>query len=418
MRKILGQPRLRQTPQQLRRLCVVEESALGRLVEKATCSWMPQKCVGLHSASIFAPRLFDCQRRFLSSAPSYSYLLRSMVKPFLLKCHPDVHSSDAAKKINLKAIQNLNSYLDTLQSVAEGNISRQPDSQIVEVDFIVQLEQQAAIKKKLVTNTSRRKVELLLPPWTLCQNIQRKQDAAMHLLQLERHVFSQISRLLKVAGMSMPADIPTEILDKEENLHTLNQDGTFRRPQHEYKHSRKNLYEQNRDRFTGSIDWTKVDKLYQEAVADMHADLATDGLIRNNPDRRRKLVAEMLARVRLQEEISVVEQLIAFRRMSLLLEANFDELRLEEFGSFWDKMILVLTPARQYNVSGSALHKRRQRHGDNGFSFTLHPDYSVTVQVPIDFQDEEFIRELDRNLWDFYDVVGDGMDDIMKDLIV
>jgi len=125
-----------------------------------------------------------------------------------------------------------------------------------------------------------------------------------------------------------------------------------------------------------------------------------------------------LARVRLQEDIPVVEQLIAFRRMSILLEANFDDLHLEKFGSFWEKMILILTPARQYNVSGSALHKRRQRQGDNGFSFTLHPDYSVTVHVPIDFLDEEFIRELDRNLWDFYDVVGDGMDDILKDDLI
>jgi hypothetical protein len=76
----------------------------------------------------------------------------------------------------------------------------------------------------------------------------------------------------------------------------------------------------------------------------------------------------------------------------------------------WENMVLVLTPSREYNVSSSARYRRHRRSLDSEFAFTLHPDYSVTIHVPIDFQDDELLQELDRNLWDFYNLVGDGLE--------
>ena len=89
----------------------------------------------------------------------------------------------------------------------------------------------------------------------------------------------------------------------------------------------------------------------------------------------------------------------------------------------WESCRIVLTQSRPFNVSPSALHKRRTaRNGAaaaaeaTGFSFTLHPDFSVTIHVPIDFRDDELIQELDRNVWDFYNFIDDdGMDELFAD---
>jgi hypothetical protein len=122
-------------------------------------------------------------------------------------------------------------------------------------------------------------------------------------------------------------------------------------------------------------------------------------------------------------DISFVEQLVAFRRLSLLLDQNFASLQMEEFGAMWETCRIVLTPSRPYNVSSSALHRRQRRKAESssndstvpGFSFTLHPNWTVTIQIPIDFRDDELIQELDRNVWDFYNLLGDGTEDLFPD---
>lgn len=128
------------------------------------------------------------------------------------------------------------------------------------------------------------------------------------------------------------------------------------------------------------------------------------------------MIANMLASVRLQEETDVVEQVVAMRRLSLLLDEHFETLHLERFGRLWEKCNFVLAPARLYNTSASALHKRRLRMGGDqtGYSFTLHPDFSVTIHIPLDFRDDELIQELDRNLWDIYELIDDGFNSLFE----
>jgi hypothetical protein len=143
----------------------------------------------------------------------------------------------------------------------------------------------------------------------------------------------------------------------------------------------------------------------------MNADIATEGFVRDNRQRRRKMIANIVANVRVKDEsIDLLQQLTTARRLSLLFEHNFEDLHLEDFGKMWENVVLVFGPSRDYNVSSSARHRRNKRNMDSGFAFTLHPDYSVTMHVPIDFQDDELLQELKRNLWDFYDIVGDGLD--------
>ena len=100
-----------------------------------------------------------------------------MVKPFLLKCHPDVQPTPAAKQVNLSAIQNLNAFLDTLQVFADGKYNpkqHHASNEIVEIDFVLQIEAgRRGIKNKNQPHTSgsRRRVELLLPPRGLCRQL-------------------------------------------------------------------------------------------------------------------------------------------------------------------------------------------------------------------------------------------------------
>jgi hypothetical protein len=354
-----------------------------------------------------------------------------MVKPFLLKCHPDVQRSDDAREVNLKAIQNLNSYLDTLQSISTGKLTQQSENRMVEIDFVLQLEEGKAepmgLKKKKKNansiHSSRRKVELMLPPVRLCNEAVQNPRSRQ---QLEGHNMQEIVKLLKVAGLPIPSTVDMNDSDQaaalraawEDDLGVGEYDETdaesragTERPHFNYRRPQTTHYERSRERFTANINWKRYDELYREAVVDMNADIATEGLVRDNQKLRRKMIANIVANVRVQDDsIDVLEQLTAARRLSLLLDEHFDHLHLEDFGNFWENLVLVLTPSREYNVSSSARYRRHRRSLDSEFAFTLHPDYSVTIHVPIDFQDDELLQELDRNLWDFYNLVGDGLE--------
>jgi hypothetical protein len=122
----------------------------------------------------------------------------------------------------------------------------------------------------------------------------------------------------------------------------------------------------------------------------MRADQATSGLVRNHAGRRRRLIAGILSRTDCSDpDMEMAEQLIAMRRLSLLLDEHFDTLQLEDLGAYWENCRLELSPER-------------------GFQFALGQDNSLKIRIPIDFTDEQLIRELDRNLWDFVDVVEDS----------
>jgi hypothetical protein len=373
-------------------------------------------------------------------------MLRGMVKPFLLKCHPDVQRTDDAKTINLSAIQHLNSYLDTVQTILSAHSlskrTQEPSTRIFEVDFMMTLPEQTVssgrakkLKKLKVEEgdapTSRRKVELALPPLDLCRRLASLPHGP-ELTELrdkvQRHSSIQLVRLLKVASLPVPKDLDTEAENEDGNMQDfwshelgLDQQGQTRVSRFDFvENEQQRAYHQNRERFTRSINWKKFDALYKKAVADMKADFATEGLIKDHTGRRRSTIANILSKLRLQEETDPVQQLVAIRRLSLLLDEHFETLSMEEFGRLWESCKFVLTPERQYNTSSSALHKRRLQRADTGFSFTLHPDFSVTIEIPIDFRDDELIQELERNVWDIYDLLeaDDGFESIFSEFAV
>ena len=202
--------------------------------------------------------------------------------------------------------------------------------------------------------------------------------------------------------------------------------------------ARRQKYERNREAFFSRVNWKRQDEMYQQAIADAEADRVTAGLIRNDPQRRMAHLAEILAKVRVQETtmsdshnkqeedaagVDPIMQLVALRRLSLLLDEHFDDLQLEEMGRMWENTVLILTPSRYYNTSPSALYRRGKRntHGDamakNGFKIALHANDSVTIYIPVDFRDDELIAHLKRHVNDYESLLGLGLEDMFPPIV-
>lgn len=287
-------------------------------------------------------------------------------------------------------MQNLNGYMEVIRSRLVSS-SSQPRSNtggtILELDFILQLESSGGKKKKKESNISRRRVELVYP-----------HDSVQTPSRLYAHSHRELTKLLKVAGL----EIPKETIVFHDDVDSENED--------EFRHeSQKSAYEISRDRFVRNIQWQNYDKLYEKALADMEADRVTEGLVRKYPGRRRALIATILSRTRMSSELDVTVQLVTFRRLSLLFEEHFFDLELEDHGKLWETNCRIVLCSPRRNNSGSAVNRRNE----GGFLFTVHPNMTLTIQMPVDFRDEEFIRELDCNIWHFYELFEeDGMEDL------
>lgn len=62
------------------------------------------------------------------------------------------------------------------------------------------------------------------------------------------------------------------------------------------------------------------------------------------------------------------------------------------------------------------MKKRQRKNLMTGFSFTLHPDNTITIQMPVDFQDDELLKQFETNLSDFYELLtDDGMDELFPE---
>jgi len=281
----------------------------------------------------------------------------------------------------------------------------------------------------------------------------------------------EIGRLLRVAGLGVPKDLDEELdvmvaeqEDGEEALREgmlheelgLNVDGgggpsmgrrgapMSRRPRTPYEESRERFLEKFK------LEGPKLQKMYDEALEDNKRDLATQGLVQMDGERRQRMVSEVVSRVRVQDVppviderealdslgeavdglgydgdsdeyddgLSTIGQLIAIRRMSLLFNDNFERLRMEEMGRLWAKTCIVLTEQRQgrhdENAGKPFSRRIRLKKGkESGFKFSYHANSNCTVYVPVDFTDDEIIGEVERHLGDFYDlcVADDGLDD-------
>eukprot|EP00957_Ditylum_brightwellii_P151153 11509422-Ditylum_brightwellii.AAC.1 len=83
-------------------------------------------------------------------------------------------------------------------------------------------------------------------------------------------------------------------------------------------------------------------------------------------------------------------------------------------GRLWEQTTLVLTPERQLlkeieeegSLEKSAIGRKKKKKlsKESGFKFALQSNDDVTIYVPIDFQDDEFVEELSVYMWDLYNL--------------
>lgn len=254
-----------------------------------------------------------------------------------------------------------------------------------------------------------------------------------------------------------------------------------------------------RQAFVESVPWSQFSSDYDRAFRDAQADWTTTRLELYNVrtpegrERREKFVSQICGGARIRrarsdrgtadaavgaereddtpEGLDIVAQLVAVRRLSLLLYENFDYLRLETMGRMWEKFVIVLTPPRdtgrgdEGRESGAAFRrqgkrkklskwerslKRRERRQpvsrgrmrlaargarraengqaranpdaagggarsregpsrrESGFKFSYGTDLDqgagqVTAYVPVDFRDQELVRQLHAHVYNYFD---------------
>jgi hypothetical protein len=209
-----------------------------------------------------------------STASNNSASLKKLIQPFVLKCHPDMARQQGlpktAQQVNLKAIQNLNSYVDGTISLAKGG--PYPFSSyltgLMEIEFVMAFS--SAGTKSANPTTSRRRVELQVPPRTL------------ELNKVSPHVQRQVVKLLRMADLPVPSlgidDDGEEDAYRDQDPSRISE--SWMADQVVHKGRRKTAWERSRERFLSRLNWNKFDAMYQEALHDAQAHLMTKNMIR------------------------------------------------------------------------------------------------------------------------------------------
>jgi len=409
--------------------------------------------------------------------------LRRFAKPFLLAYHPDRNANGAAtatiaRDANLKAIQNLNGMIDVIEHLHDRAIDPSSSSKLpgridlepcYTIEFLVPSSDIKLGEKKPKDELilTRRSIDLTFTESerNSIQNVDESGKFSVRAATaLKIKAIKEIKKLLRISGLSIPTDFDDELerlnVDEDNNESTVmdellhNELGFDENNDYSSQPGRnfsypnnpttpKTPYEKSRERFMQKLraNSSKFRQMYNDAVEDLKRDIATDGLIRMNEQRRKQMVSEILSRVRVYDasldmsltrsstneniprEVSTIDtsdsdgldvigQLIALRRMSLLFNDNFNELEMEEMGRLWEKVSFVLIPKRipeEGKRKGLPFSRRRRmRKGkESGFKFTFQ-DKNCTVYVPVDFTDDEFLGEMKRHLSVLYDATNEG----------
>jgi len=369
--------------------------------------------------------------------------LRKLAQPFLLSYHPDrlASSTEVVRTTNLSAVQTLNGFIDNIESIYDrawkhstqhnGRLELLPN---YSVEFIITKSKNSSSRLKSSDASSyytRRSIDILFSEHER-MSIQAVDKEGRFSIQaatlIQNKARREIRKLLNLAGLEHPPgahfDDDIEEISKTSGLedHLLHEELDLDKPS--YK-----AYESSRREFMKNIDWNKHRRMYDDALEDMKRDLYTQGLIGGHEDRKEIFISHVLSRVRVESPtitkftsttlnsyhtIDPMEQLIAIRRMAVLLMDNFDTLEIEEMGRMWERLVFILLPPlnspycklqqdgsleKTQNITGTRKSKR-----NSGFKFTVYSDNSVSINLPVNFSDETFLDEMKANLADFFDL--------------
>ena len=305
-----------------------------------------------------------------SSAPTTStpavaspVTLKSLVRPFLMKFHPDRQASHnnisvsgrdgdsntntntnttLARNVNLKAIQTLNGMIDTMDQIYEraspssssssGKGMRIDLQTTYTIEFLVTSDRAFSSSKKKKAQAplaSRRSMDISFTHRDV-QSVNsvdangRYSIAAATALRYKS--MKGIVNLMRVAGLQVANDVYDQIDEANGSNGNGNGNGAFSTMMdHEldfssgpqgrgegrgnmgYKNGRsfgdrppRNAYEESRQKYINSVDWKKFNKMYDKALEDMERDIATEGLIAMSPERRMNLVSSVISRIRVE----------------------------------------------------------------------------------------------------------------------
>jgi hypothetical protein len=394
----------------------------------------------------------DSQSNMQADKAGQALTLKQLVRPFIMNFHPDRqgrHSTILMREVNLKAIQTVNGMIDVVDQIHARAVDplkvkirgRIELERKYTVEFLVKssTDRQGIKKPKNETVSTRRSVDLIFSE----QDRNSVQVVDIHgnysiiaAKSLRVRAMKEIAKLLRVAGLQVPTDLNAQ-LDKETNdISRSDADLTphERMLRDEFNIGRRenqrqmSPYERSRKNYMSQIDWRKHEEMYQSAMEDMKRDIATQGLIEKNEERKQRLIAQVISNIRIHdsadknsndyESLDALHQLIAIRRLSLLFYDNFGELEMEDMSRIWENTLIVLTSARKSHEEGKKglpySRLRRLKEGrESGFKFSYNSNDTVTIFIPIDFLDDEILGELKRHLSDFYSILmaRDGFED-------
>lgn len=145
----------------------------------------------------------------------------------------------------------------------------------------------------------------------------------------------------------------------------------------------------------------------------MHLEITNTPNISTEADKRR-IIANLISRVRFDRDtasnVPPLEQVGSLRRISLLFTDSFSPQALQKHARIWERLVIVLS--QQHSLE-ERKRRRKRGGGESGFKFTLmnstgpkakngeEYDY-VVVTVPLDFLDDEIVREFEQNLPDLF----------------
>lgn len=299
-------------------------------------------------------------------------------------CHPDKFiGNEAAKITNLAAVQTLNQMIDNLEQFNDNDRDLKDEYTI---DFVVPSSGQSARGSAM---TTRRSVVLSFPVINY-----RDQQGNVILM---RRAKQEIIRLLKVAGVSIKSEYEQEL--KEEMLEQDSQESSSMRSFDGLSFAEQfpGSADWRRKRSGFKIDWKEEERLYQEATAKMNRDIGTLGMTTDH--QKRQLVAGIISRIRFLGDIDIVDELATLRRLSLLLEDNFDLLGFEDIGVICTQMIIVIKDYNKLRLMQSEFEETRRRiKGESGYVFSWDGEGVVTVTIPLNFKEWQLLKEFDKNL--------------------
>lgn len=381
-----------------------------------------------HFTSLHRELCFSCVRSFSARTPTFS--LKHLIKPFIIKFHPDRQFQQglnkASQKINLTAIQNLNSYMDDVNEFIrtrnDPGTSHSNEKKSIEIEFVMaknRKEDGATIisqpgkKNQSQYFATRRKLELRFPPLTLTP------------YSVENYVARQLRQLLRVSDLPLPTlyiEEENDIIDNnsyydDDSRTSMEHDIDKNERPKRHQHRKMTAWEASRERFwkrhNRRFDAKKFNQVYRELLEQAEFHMYNKNWIRNNPRLRRKLLANVLHRIEFKESILAVERLVAYRRLLRFLDDNFDDLQLEDLGKYYEEQFsFLVSDAKPFDLSSSAMRKRfkkKEESKDTAYCFTFHHDNQVTLSIPADFENNELKEVLQRNISDFVRTQDSGL---------